>query len=466
VETLYLKYRPKRFGDLIWQEHVKRLFANAISRSEFSHSYLFSGPRGTGKTSTARILAKSLNCLNLVKGYEPCNECNSCKAIDSGKSMDVIEMDAASNRGIDEIRAIRDRVAYLPIESKYKVYIIDEVHMLTKEAFNALLKTLEEPPKHTIFILATTEMQKVPETVVSRCQVVEFRRVPTESIKDHLIKICKSENMNFEVEALNHIAKKSAGGLRDAIGLLEEVARFSAGNVTFNDTLFVLGEVPIETVEEYVSSISNGNAESLLQLIESIEERGIDPMNFAQETLEFITSKLPDPAVAEVGKFVSDLIQRLRYEERQFDAFKVLSVFEALNHEKEFVHSDSKQTIREFSKPERTTSIKTDIDRLIDWYAKEGDMSIFACLVLSVIKDFGDRILVISGTPIHHEILKEKLKNMEVDFKRITSRDVKFVSAYSAIPIENIDSEIRESIVRTLSIFGGKLLPEGGEEIV
>ncbi len=463
METLYLKYRPKKFGDLIWQDHVKRLFANAISSGEISHSYLFSGPRGTGKTSTARILAKSLNCEKPIDGYEPCNECESCKVIDSGKSMDVVEMDAASNRGIDEIRAIRDRVAYLPIESKYKVYIIDEVHMLTKEAFNALLKTLEEPPKHTIFILATTEIQKVPDTVVSRCQVVEFRRIPVEFIKDHLVKICKMENMKFETEALEHIAKKSMGALRDAIGLLEEIARFSAGNVTLKDTLFVLGEVPIETVEEYVSSLSSGNAESLLRLMETIEENGIDPMNFAQETLEFVTSKLPDPVIAKIGKFVSDLIQRLKFEEKQFDTFKVLSVFEALNDKGEIL---PERSVLKVPKAEKAVSVKTDVDRLIDWYAKEGDMSVFACLAMSIVKDFGDRILVISKIPLHHELLKEKSKTIEMDFKRITSRDVKFVSAYSEIPIENIEPEIRESLVRTLSISGGKLLKEGGGEIV
>ncbi len=466
METLYLKYRPKKFGDLIWQDHVKKLFKNAILKGEVSHSYLFSGPRGTGKTSTARILAKSLNCSNLVEGYEPCNECDSCKSIDSGKSMDVVEMDAASNRGIDEIRAIRDRVGYLPIESKYKIYIIDEVHMLTKEAFNALLKTLEEPPKHTIFALATTEMQKVPETVVSRCQVVEFRRVPSEVIKAHLQEICKMEGMNCEPQALDHIARKSSGGVRDAIGLLEEIARFSDGNVTLNDTLFVLGEVPVETIEEYVSSIVNGNVESLLRLIESVEEHGIDPMNFAQETLEFVTSKLPDAAIAKVGKFVSDLIQRLKYEERQFDVFKVLSVFEALNYGNNFIPKKSEQKVSEVNKPEGIGHVRTDVDRVLDWYAENGDASIFACLALSTLRDFGDRILVISNASIQHELLKERAKTVENDFKRITSRDVKLVSAYSAVPIESIEPEMRNSVMKTLSIFGGKLLPEGGEEIV
>ncbi len=469
METLYLKYRPKKFSDIVWQKHVKKLFSNALSKGMISHSYIFSGPRGTGKTSTARILAKSLNCENPIDGYEPCNECTSCKTIDSGKSMDVVEMDAASNRGIDEIRAIRDRVAYLPVESKYKVYIIDEVHMLTKEAFNALLKTLEEPPEHTIFILATTEIQKIPETVISRCQVVEFRRIPEEATQRRLVEICKNENINFEMGALDHIAKRSAGGLRDAIGLLEEVSRFSSGKVTLADTLFVLGEVPVEMVEEYVSSIINGNSEVLLKLMDTIEEEGIEPLNFARQSLEFISDKLLEPSMVEVGKFISDLIQRLKYEEKQLDTFKVLSVFESMKHAKVFVQNPEvieKIPASNTNLDSHKSDVKTDVEHLIEWYAKEGEIHLFACLAKSSIKDFGDRILAISDSELCHEFLKENSTSVEGNFKRLTSREVKFLSAYSAVSIETMEPKMRDAIVRTLSIFGGKLLPEGGEEIV
>ena len=472
METLYLKYRPKKFSDIVWQEHVKKLFSNALSKGMVSHSYIFSGPRGTGKTSTARILAKSLNCENPIDGYEPCNECTSCKTIDSGKSMDVVEMDAASNRGIDEIRAIRDKVAYLPVESKYKVYIIDEVHMLTKEAFNALLKTLEEPPEHTVFILATTEIQKVPETVKSRCQVVEFRRIPEESTKKHLIEICKNENIGFEMSALDHIAKRSTGGLRDAIGLLEEVSRFSSGDVTLNETLSMLGEVSAEMVEEYVSSIIKGNAELLLKLIDTIEEQGVEPLNFARQSLEFVSVKLLEPSMVEVGKFISDLVQRLKYEERQFDTFKVLSIFESMKHTETFSRSSEviekaeSSNIKEINPDSKKSDIKTDVERLIEWYSTEGEISIFACLAKSSIKDFGDRVLAISDSELCHEFLKEGLKDIEGNFKRLTSREVKFLSAYSAVSIETMEPKMRDAVIRTLSIFGGKLLPEGGEEIV
>ena len=177
MEVLYRKYRPKSFSEIVGQDHVKKILTNALKMGRIAHAYIFAGPRGTGKTTTARILAKSLNCENR-KDAEPCNQCQSCISIDEGTFMDVVELDAASNRGIDEIRRIREGAGYRPIEGKYKVYIIDEVHMLTKEAFNALLKTLEEPPEHVVFVLATTNLEKVPPTIVSRCQVLEFKNLP------------------------------------------------------------------------------------------------------------------------------------------------------------------------------------------------------------------------------------------------------------------------------------------------
>ncbi len=473
METLYLKYRPKNFSEIVGQPHVKRLFKNALSKGMMSHSYLFAGPRGTGKTSTARILAKALNCENPTAGYEPCNKCPSCISIDSGKSLDVVEMDAASNRGIDEIRAIRDRVGYLPASSKYKVYIIDEVHMLTKEAFNALLKTLEEPPKHTFFILATTEMQKVPETVLSRCQIVEFHRISTDVIEKRLKEICENEGIKFEDDALKHIAKRSAGGMRDAIGLLEEISRFSSANVTLKDALFVLGEVPNEMVESYVSSLISGNVNSLISILETLEREGIEASNFCNQALDFVSEHITDVKMAEVGKFLCDLSQRLKFEEKTFDTFKVLSVFESLKSEKSetkisIQETPSKENIIEKSSVKNTEDkvVKNDVDKLVEWYETKGDISIFACLARAELKDFGDRLLAISDTLLCHEILKSRAKEVEEDFERVFSRKVKLLSAYSAVPLNSIEEKTREAIVKALSIFGGKVLPEGGEEIV
>jgi DNA polymerase-3 subunit gamma/tau len=464
--TLYLKYRPKNFEEILGQDHVKLLLSNAVKSGKVSHSYLFSGPRGTGKTSVARILAKSVNCDHPVNGYDPCNVCDSCVEIDMGRTLDVIEMDAASNRGIDEIRSIRDRVFYMPSKLKYKVYIIDEVHMLTREAFNALLKTLEEPPEKTIFILATTEIQKVPETIISRCQVLEFRRISPNIIRSKLEDVCKTENIEYETAALDHISKEAAGGMRDALSMLEEVARFSNEKITLADTFSVLGDSPIETVESYVTSILDGNVDALIHVVDSIKNQGTDVMNFLRSVVEYSSDRIKDDGLISIGKFAGDLVQILRYEEKQFDLFKVMSAFEALKYKKissENVRPLADQ-VRQVEKVDQEikTDIKTDVERLIQLYAKK-DLSVYVALSEADLKDMGDRILVVSYTLLQNEILKEKDKMITDDFKSLTSRDVKFVFAYSKIPIDSMNDKLRDPIIKMLSLFGGKILPEGGE---
>src|SRR5213076_2884559 len=219
-QTLYLKYRSQKFGELVGQDAIAQTLKNAVEQSRVAHAYLLSGVRGTGKTSTARILAKAINCLNL-QGAEPCGVCANCVEIGSGAAVDLIEIDAASNRGIDEIRDLRERVKYLPAVLKVKVYIIDEAHMLTTEAFNALLKTLEEPPEHVVFVLCTTEANKVPLTVLGRCQQFVFRRFGDEQIVGHLARVAASEGIAVEPEALGLVAHVAQGSMRDAIGLLD-----------------------------------------------------------------------------------------------------------------------------------------------------------------------------------------------------------------------------------------------------
>lgn len=227
--SLYRKWRPSTFKEIIGQKHISIPILRAFEQNRLAHAYLFSGPRGTGKTSMARILAKAVNCLDL-KMSNPCNECANCKSINTGASMDVYEIDGASARGVDEIRVLRESVRTLPVAGNKKVYIIDEVHMLTKEAFNALLKTLEEPPAHVLFILATTEPAKIPLTILSRCQRYEFHRISVNDIKEHLLHISQESHLSLTTEAAALIAVRAEGGLRDALSLLDQCSGASAGN--------------------------------------------------------------------------------------------------------------------------------------------------------------------------------------------------------------------------------------------
>src|SRR6201985_2324136 len=253
-EVVARKYRPQTFDDLVGQTHVTRTLKNAVEQNRLAHAYLFVGPRGTGKTSTARILAKALNC---VKGptVTPCGECDNCREIAAGNSLDVIELDAASNRGIDDVRELRDNVRYAPAKSRFKIYIIDEVNMLTKKAANALLKTLEEPPKHVIFCLATTEPEKLPITILSRCQRFDLHRIPTNLIADHLQFIAKKEKVKLEPAAAHAIARGADGGLRDAESMLDQLVAFCGETIAESDVLDVFGFTSEQTVASFTSRI-------------------------------------------------------------------------------------------------------------------------------------------------------------------------------------------------------------------
>jgi DNA polymerase III subunit gamma/tau len=280
--ALYRVWRPQRFEDLVGQEHVTKTLMNALNEKHLTHAYLFNGPRGTGKTSAAKILAKAVNCVH-GPAKEPCNECEACRRITEGSLMDVVEIDAASNRGVDEIRDLRDKVKYAPTEVRYKVYIIDEVHMLTTEAFNALLKTLEEPPEHVIFILATTEPHKLPPTIISRCQRFTFRRISFEKIVNRLKTICRSMDISFDDEALISIAQTADGGLRDALSLLDQALAFSGDSLTIEAVQAVTGSASREMVLSIFVDLVEQKMPSALQKLEECIASGVEPEKLVQD---------------------------------------------------------------------------------------------------------------------------------------------------------------------------------------
>lgn len=288
--SLYRKYRPQNFQNLVGQDHIRTTILNALQAGHPAHAYLFCGPRGTGKTSTARLFAKALDCTNPTEEGEPCDNCEMCESIREGNLIDLIEIDAASNRGIDEIRELKDKINFAPTRAKNKVYIIDEVHMLTKEAFNALLKTLEEPPSHVYFVLATTEAHKVPETIISRCQRFDFKRITKKAIATRLIYIAQLENIQIEEEAIDAIAHTAEGGLRDAIGLLEQLT--IDNKLTFERVREVLGISGQSSLENLYKYLASNDTQSALVEIQNLYAEGLDLIQFTKDFLEHLRLKL------------------------------------------------------------------------------------------------------------------------------------------------------------------------------
>ena len=320
-QALYRKYRSATFTEVVGQEHVVRTLTSAISSGRISHAYLFTGPRGVGKTSVARLLARSLNCTGQTK---PCNECANCGA-SINSSLDIVEIDAASNRSIDSVRDLREKVALAPTAGKYKIYIIDEVHMLTTEAFNALLKTLEEPPAHAVFVLATTEAHKVPETIISRTQRFNFKPIGTPDLINHLTAIAKSENIQIEPAAVEIIATASRGGFRDAISLLDQLATGSTTTITAKTVRDLLGYTSTEEITALAKALSASNATEAVAVVTRLAAAGHQPGQVVQQLTEFWRAVLltaagagasPDPAVSQLATAltparIADIIEKL-----------------------------------------------------------------------------------------------------------------------------------------------------------
>ena len=309
--ALYRKFRPLNFSEMVGQEHITRTLRNQVIEQRVGHAYLFNGGRGTGKTSAAKILARAVNCLNPKDG-EPCNECEICKAILSGSLTDVVEMDAASNNSVEDIRAIRDEVNFLPTRAKYRVYIIDEVHMLSTGAFNALLKTLEEPPEHVKFILATTEPQKLPATILSRCQRFDFKRISTQDIIKRLGIICKESNIQISKEALELISILSEGAMRDAISILERCAAEQTEEINEDKVRDLVGIPKITYINKLAKGIINKEPEEAINIVNTILEEGKDIDNFLWELIKYIKDILVYKSTSKLEVYNQEEIKNIK----------------------------------------------------------------------------------------------------------------------------------------------------------
>ena len=343
-QALYRKYRPKSFNEVVEQDHITTTLSNQIKKGQISHAYLFTGSRGTGKTSIAKIFARAINCRNFDgKGY--CGECDICKALDNPSNLDIMEIDAASNNRVDEIRDLRENINFLPVNAKYKVYIIDEVHMLTDSAFNALLKTLEEPPKHVVFILATTEVQKLPQTILSRCIRFDFSLVSVEGLVNHLKNIFQKENISYEEEAVKAIAVAGEGSVRDTLSIADCIVAFSNGNVTLNSVRDVLGSNSKDTILSLINAIAKKDIGTGLEIIDKVNRSGKNITVFAKDITVCLRDLLVVKTCKEPNKllnFPSDVFNK--YEEvantlEQDVLLESMKIFSAIEAELKFALS-------------------------------------------------------------------------------------------------------------------------------
>lgn len=380
-QTLYRKWRPQLFEDIIGQEHITKTLINAITLNRVAHAYIFSGPRGVGKTTTARILAKALNCQEGPTAH-PCNQCSNCTRITEGFSMDVVEIDGASNRGIDDIRELRNKVKFAPSEGKYRIYIIDEVHMLTTEAFNALLKTLEEPPPHIVFIFATTAPYKIPETITSRCQWFNFRRIPLPEILNKLKKITESEKIEVETSSLRVIAQYSTGSLRDAESMLDQLIAYCGRKIDFSSVKDLLGAIEEEMFEDFLRAIINQEINKGIEIINQLLESGRDAAQFIKGLMEYIHNltlvKYCSPEIMQSRGIFREDWERLKNQSDLVNLNTLLSLIDEL--------AEIEKKLRYFSHPwillemlvvkftiEKNYDLKTESEK--DKFKPESDFS-------------------------------------------------------------------------------------------
>lgn len=373
-QALYRKWRPQVFEDVVGQKHITETLKHEIHADRIAHAYLFCGTRGTGKTSTAKIFSRAINCINNQDG-NPCNTCEVCRGISDGSIMDVVEIDAASNNGVDNIREIRDEVAYAPSRGKYKVYIIDEVHMLSTGAFNALLKTLEEPPAHVIFILATTESQKIPATILSRCQRFDFRRITTDDIVGRLKEVIGKDGIGVDEKGLRMVAKVADGSMRDALSILDQCIAFGRQDITYEDIISILGVVDNSLLFEMSASIIQGNTARAMELIEQLVIAGMDIVHFIDDLIGHFRNLLlckvidnPDSILDMVQESVDELKKQSAglSQEKIVNHIKMLSDAYATVKWSANPRIILEVTIVKMCSPELDTSVEGLLDRIKD----------------------------------------------------------------------------------------------------
>src|SRR5574344_103612 len=458
-KALYRVYRPKTFEDVVGQEHIVKTLKNQIKNNNIGHAYLFSGTRGTGKTSTAKIFARAVNCLNPIN-EEPCNECEICVDTLNDKIMDIVEIDAASNNSVDDIRELRESVKYTPSKAKYKVYIIDEVHMLSQGAFNALLKTLEEPPSYVIFILATTEPHKIPATILSRCQRFDFKRVSSKDIADRMSYICEKENIQAEDKALSLIARSSQGALRDALSILDQCMSFGNDKIEYNDVIELLGTVNIDELFQLSQSIIDEDTKKSFQILNEFIIWRKDIRNLINDLIDHFRNLMVCKVSKDLDEIISlpeESIERLKEQSKTININDLIRILNILSETQDSMKSSSNTrilaevTMMKIAQPMFDESKEALIKRIenLEKIIESGNIKVVTVQNESEINTVPQRVQVDEPQERKEDIVYEEVK----------SEDVKLVESSWKKVIQKIKEDKKLSIaalLREVSSFNVK----------